>query len=562
MNDIKCKRLNKIFKFVMTAAVVMIMLCAAPVMEHFGIDMGVSAHAAKSGYFTYEVKYNTAVITKVEYSSGGNISIPDTLGGYPVTALENDAFYLCDIDTLTFGKYLTKFYPNTFYGSFIKKFAVHRDNEEFTTDDSGCLFNGDGTVLYKYPTGNERISYTVPQGVENIYYDAFCHATYLQNIVLPESLKKISNSAFAFCLALSEINIPKNVETIDDFAFYNCNMISSITIPEKCEYIGQYAFYTCLLLSEISIPKSVEKIGEGAFQDCILLTKINVYGKDTIIDKNAIGKTEMVLNNQKNLMSLIENYVFWSFSYVFGQTDLENYYFSEVCKYANFYDSPQPHGIIYCYNGSTAEEYDIDYKYIHTYKTKTTKATTSKNGKVVKACTVCGDVKSSKTIYKISSIKLSATSYTYNGKVKTPSVVIKDSKGNKLVKGTDYTVKYSSGRKAVGTYKVKITFMGKYSGTKTLSFKIVLGKVTEIKSARSGSKTTISWNKVTGATGYVVYEYNKNTDKYNKLGTFKTNSIKNNYSGRKATLKIKAYYKAKDGTVHYGAYSAKTTVKI
>ncbi|MGN0443169.1 MAG: hypothetical protein ACI4F5_00960, partial [Acutalibacteraceae bacterium] len=52
----------------------------------------------------------------------------------------------------------------------------------------------------------------------------------------------------------------------------------------------------------------------------------------------------------------------------------------------------------------------------HTYKTTTNKATTSKDGKVVTACKVCGKVSKTVTIYKASSVKLSKTSYTYNGK--------------------------------------------------------------------------------------------------------------------------------------------------
>ncbi|MBR5452299.1 MAG: hypothetical protein IKV36_04830, partial [Clostridia bacterium] len=111
----------------------------------------------------------------------------------------------------------------------------------------------------------------------------------------------------------------------------------------------------------------------------------------------------------------------------------------------------------------------------HTYKLTTTKkATLTVNGKQEYKCTECGYVTKSnaKTINKVTSFKLSATSYTYNGKVRTPSVVVKDSKGNTLKKGTDYTVTYASGRKNVGTYKVTIKMKGNYSGTKTLTFKI------------------------------------------------------------------------------------------
>ena len=69
------------------------------------------------------------------------------------------------------------------------------------------------------------------------------------------------------------------------------------------------------------------------------------------------------------------------------------------------------------------------------------------------------------------SVSLSATSYTYDGKVKKPKVVAKDSKG-KAIATKYYTVKYPSGRKNVGTYTVSVKFKGKFKGTKKLSFKI------------------------------------------------------------------------------------------
>lgn len=108
----------------------------------------------------------------------------------------------------------------------------------------------------------------------------------------------------------------------------------------------------------------------------------------------------------------------------------------------------------------------------HSFTTTTNKATTRANGSITKVCKYCGK-KTVTTINRVSTVKLSATKYKYNNKVKTPAVIVKDSAGKTLVKNTDYTVTYSSGRRKVGTYNVKVTFKGKYSGTKTLSFRIV-----------------------------------------------------------------------------------------
>lgn len=107
----------------------------------------------------------------------------------------------------------------------------------------------------------------------------------------------------------------------------------------------------------------------------------------------------------------------------------------------------------------------------HSGKTVVTKATTSKDGKTSSVCSRCGKTLSSTAIPRIKSISLSTTTYTYDGKVKKPSVTVKDSKG-KTVSSKYYTVSYSSGRKDIGKYSAKITFKGNYSGTATRYFYI------------------------------------------------------------------------------------------
>ncbi|MGN0534177.1 MAG: fibronectin type III domain-containing protein [Eubacterium sp.] len=188
----------------------------------------------------------------------------------------------------------------------------------------------------------------------------------------------------------------------------------------------------------------------------------------------------------------------------------------------------------------------------HTLKTTTTKATTSKDGKIVKACTKCGKTVSTTVIPKASSIKLSATSYTYDGKVKTPSVTVKDSKGKTLKKNTDYTVTYASGRKNVGQYAVKISFKGNYSGTKTLYFTIK-PKATSISSVSAGSKKfTVKWKKqATQTTGYQI-QYSTSS----KFSKAKTVTVGKNSTTSKTVSKLSAKKK------YYVRVRTYKTVKI
>jgi hypothetical protein len=192
-------------------------------------------------------------------------------------------------------------------------------------------------------------------------------------------------------------------------------------------------------------------------------------------------------------------------------------------------------------------------KIAHTTKQTVTKATPTANGKIVNYCSVCKKTLSTTVIPKASSIKLKATSLTYNGKVRTPKVIVKDRTGKTLVKNTDYTVFYAKGRKYVGKYAVKITFKGKYSGTKTLYFTIK-PKATSISSLKAGSKKfTVKWKKqATQTTGYQVQVATNKKFKKNK----KTVTIKKQKTTKTTVKKLKAKKK------YYVRVCTYKTVKI
>ena len=266
------------------------------------------------------------------------------------------------------------------------------------------------------------------------------------------------------------------------------NGYTHIDIPDFVDIIFGYAFNGCTNLKSISIPKSVKKITSGAFYGCKNLTDIYYAGTKVQWQKITVDSTNTVLN----------------------------------CA-------------------------SIHYKQCekHSYKTTVTKATASKNGKEVTACSMCDNVKSTVTIYSPETIKLSKTEYTYNGKEQKPSVTVRDSKGNVLKNGTDYTVKYESGRVNTGRYNVKITFKGKYSGTKTLTYTIAPKTPGKLNSVQSTSAVKLTWSKVTGATGYRVYQYNAKTKKWDKVSTVTGTSCKveNLKSGTTYRFRVKAYKK-------------------
>ena len=203
----------------------------------------------------------------------------------------------------------------------------------------------------------------------------------------------------------------------------------------------------------------------------------------------------------------------------------------------------------------------------HKYKTTTVKATLKKNGSTTTKCTVCNAVKSKSTVARVSSVKLSKTSLTYNGKTQKPTVVVKDSQGKTLKNGTDYTVKYSKGCKNVGQYTVTVTFKGNYSGTKTLTFKIV-PKGTSISKLSAGEKKfTAKWKKqATQTTGYELQYSTKSNLKKAKtvdIGKAKTTSstVKKLKADKKYYVRVRTYKIVRLNGKSVKLYSAWSKVK-
>lgn len=187
----------------------------------------------------------------------------------------------------------------------------------------------------------------------------------------------------------------------------------------------------------------------------------------------------------------------------------------------------------------------------------TKKATTSNTGVRTYTCKDCAATKTS-TIHKISSAALSTTQYTYNGSAKSPSVTVKDSKGKKLVKGTDYTYSYSSSsRKSIGRYSVKITFKGAYSGTKTLYYTIGPKNPSSVQAVLYGyDDVKVSWSKVLGASGYKVYYKKSTSDSWSSKSTTNTSmKLSGLTDGVKYDIKVVTYKKVSGNTCYNGGKS-------
>ena len=198
------------------------------------------------------------------------------------------------------------------------------------------------------------------------------------------------------------------------------------------------------------------------------------------------------------------------------------------------------------------------HSYVRTYVAS--KATLSADGIIRKAC-ACGAYINSGKISKIKTVSIAA-SVAYTGKTLKPKVTVKDAAGKTLKEKFDYTVTYSK-NKSVGKATAKVVFQGNYSGTKTLTFKIV-PKTTKISSLKAGKKAfTVKYSKQTSGTGYEI--------QYGTSKSFKgakTVKISKNKTVSKTVKKLKSkktYYvrvRVTKGSSYKSSWSAVKKVKV
>ena len=133
-------------------------------------------------------------------------------------------------------------------------------------------------------------------------------------------------------------------------------------------------------------------------------------------------------------------------------------------------------------------------------------------------------------------VKLSKTTFTYNGKKQQPKLTVKN-KAGKAIASSDYKTQFSSGCKNVGQYTVKITFSGNYKGTVTKTFTIDPKgtSLSKVKAARKSFSAT--WKKQSKQTSGYQLQYSTNK-KFAK--SVKTSTISKNTTVKKTVKKLKA----------------------
>ncbi len=298
-------------------------LALLAVLALFCAFLPMEANAETEGYYTYEVSNGEATITDVDTSISGAITIPSTLGGYPVTSIGDYAFWHCTgLTSVTIGSGVTSIGSSAFSGC----------TGLITVNFNATNCTSMGRSSYPVFEGCTNLkTVNIGENVKTIPDYAFEDCTGLTEITIPDSVISIGSSVFSGCSSLESIAIPfvgytrysdvyiypfgdlfgeesyegsvkvlqsnyhdsygtslfpniayylpaslKHVTvtggTILCGAFYNCSGLTSITIGEGVTEIGFEACYNCVNLQNINIPDSVNYIGENAFYGCTNLT--------------------------------------------------------------------------------------------------------------------------------------------------------------------------------------------------------------------------------------------------------------------------------------------------
>lgn len=172
-------KMNKVSTFILG------LIMAAILLGFSGQAQAAKSEYRFSGYYTYTVIDGQATIEHYSFTKYnrdvGDITIPSTLGGFPVKCIGTAAFSSC----------------------------------------------------------SELTSISIPEGVTSIGKGVFSGCVNLRSISIPTSVTSIGYCAFVDCESLTSITLPQGLTSIDDYAFADCTGLTSITFNSATTTISK-----------------------------------------------------------------------------------------------------------------------------------------------------------------------------------------------------------------------------------------------------------------------------------------------------------------------------------
>ena len=279
------------------------------------------AAPAALAQFNYITNNGTIIITGYTGPTGP-VTIPATISGLPVTAIEGPSFQNKGITSVAIPASVTNIQAGEFAPNYaLTAFTVDSSNPVYSSA-GGVLFNKNQTTLFEYPPGLSG-SYIVPGSVTGIGDNAFAACYYLSSVTLSNTVT-LGAEAFAFCFGLTSVAIPAGVASIGPGAFLNCDNLTAFTVdpgnaffssvggvlfdknqmmliafpvglggsyavPSGVTAIGPDAFFLCVNLTSVTMPASVTTLDDQAFDDCFGLTSIALGAGVNQISTSAFG---------------------------------------------------------------------------------------------------------------------------------------------------------------------------------------------------------------------------------------------------------------------------------
>ncbi len=328
--------------------------------------------------------------------------------------------------------------------------------------------------------------------------------------------------------------------------------------------IADKAFSGCEKLQSITLYENMKKVGKDAFLNCPKLETVVVFNPECeFVNGSGLNSNQTIYGFKGSTAETLAKSIGAKFVEV--KEVHSHIYDGEICGEPTACIKCgakgwlKQHGFFECY-GTCSDCGAYVREDQHGYFATVKKATFKKNGSIYKHCAWCPkEIKT--TVKRVKTVKLLTTTYTYNGKVKKPSVTVKDSAGKKLKNGEDYKVSYAKGRKNVGTYKVTVTLKGNYEGKKVLTFKIKPRKTKVSKITAGKKKLTVSVSKEkTQISGYQIELSSSKKFKSAKKITLKGyKSAKYTFKGLKSKktyyIRVRTY-KTVDGKKYYSSWSS------
>lgn len=260
------------------------------------------------------------------------LSVPDTLGGIPVTEIRfNGIQNRNKITEINLPKSMVAtepLYTSLSYLNHLSAITVADDNPELTAKD-GVLFTKDFSVLAVYPVAKTDASYTEPDTVKMSYgfssnrylkevtfssneeytVPGLCGFSSIEKAIIPPNVTKIDESAFESCANLKEIQWGGNETRIGLNAFYNCGSLTDVTLPESVTELSAYAFFSCKGLKSIKLPSGLTSIGGHAFAYATSLEKITIPDSVLKIGYSAFSHCKAKIKKAPYLKKIAHKFV-------------------------------------------------------------------------------------------------------------------------------------------------------------------------------------------------------------------------------------------------------------